>query len=112
MATTDLQSTTNLLNRVLAKIKLESKTSAIAKLAVIVAVIGLIISSLISVSAWSDAKTAKAKVDYELEATRTEITVLKIRMESEAAMTHVYLQENYILMKTIGLNPNPPPEIK
>jgi len=112
MATTDLQSTTNLLNRVLAKIKLESRSLETSKLAVIIAVIGLILSSLIGWSALNSATHAKAMVEYELQASRAEIIALKNRMENEAAMTNVYLQENYILMKSIGLNPNPPPEIK
>lgn len=58
---TDFQSTTNLLNRLLEKLELNSKAPAIAGLATIISVLSLIISALISINAWSDAKEANLR---------------------------------------------------
>ena len=102
MGTTDFQSATNLLNRVLDKIKLESRSLETAKLAVIISVVFAVLT-LVGIAV---AFKTNAKVDYELQATREELTATKNAM----VLKNVYLQELYFIMKDAGLEPPPPEE--
>lgn len=102
MATTDFQSATNLLNRVLDKIKLESRSLETAKLAVI---ISILFAALTLVGIGIAFKT-NAKVDYELQATRDELTESKNR----TSLYIVYVQELQADLIIKGFEPPPLPE--
>lgn len=78
MATVDLQAATNLLNRVLDKIKLESKAFSASILAVIIAVLGL----LIAVMSLRDSTTTTANMDAGLRAQERHID-LAIKMQED-----------------------------
>jgi len=104
MATPELQATTNLLKRVLDKIKLESSSVATAKLAVIIAILALILSALISISAWSDAKEANIRSEFlsaEMEKVKDEVEVYE-----------VYILNLHSDLKARGFQPPALPEEK
>ncbi len=100
--TAEFQSATNLLKRVLDKIRSESRASERANLAVIVSV-AFAILSLVSIAV---AFKVNAKLDYELDATRAELTAVK----NADALNNVYLQELYLIMKDADLDPPPLPK--
>lgn len=61
---------------------------------------------LVSVLSLYNSTNANAKVDYELQATRAEVTVMKNTVELQI----VYLQELYFLLKEHEIEPPPLPE--
>lgn len=85
MGTTDLQSATNLLNRVLDDIRAESRAVSTASLAIIVAVLSLLASCLISLVAVVFAIYSNARVS----------TLEKENVETvdQLAITQIYLQQ-------------------
>ncbi len=100
--TTDLQVEDNRLHRLFLKFSAESRLITIVSVALIVTVLALLMAFM----ALDAAKDAKIQVEYELAATRQELLILKNHM----TLTDVYLLENHMIMKTIGLNPAPLPE--
>jgi len=99
---TDLQVDDNRFHRLFEKFSSESKALTIASVALIVTVLALLMAFM----ALDAAKDAKIQVEYELAATRQELLILKNHM----TLTNVYLLENHVIMKTIGLQPVPLPE--
>ncbi len=87
MATIDLQSATNLLNRVLDKIKAESKSFSASILAVIIAVLALLMSWM----AVYDSTHAKIQMQVVLESNVIlvkEIRVLQNKIDRYEANLH------------------------
>ncbi len=102
MATTEFQSATNLLNRVLDKIKLESRALETAKLAVIISVVFAVLT-LVGIAA---AFKTSAKVNYEFPRMQDEIDQTRIRND----LYSMYMQELYVELKNQGFDPPPLPE--
>jgi len=99
---TELQADENRLYRLFKQFSGESKAVTIASVALITALLCL----LIAWSALNSATHAKAMVEYELQASREELTESKNR----TSLYIVYMQELYVEMKAHGLNPPPLPE--
>jgi len=98
----ELRADSNLLQRVIAAIRDESKAVTIAQVSLIIS----IVFSLLCVLAIAAAYNANAKVDYELQETRDERTAMK----NAKILNNVYLQELYLIMKDADLEPPPLPE--
>lgn len=94
---TDLRAETNLLKQAIDTIKTGAASLTHSKLAVIIAVLGLLLTSLLSALAVYSSASAKAMVEYELEATRQEIVLMK----NEVRLLEVYVQD---LEATIKVN--------
>ncbi len=113
MPTTEFQSITNLLKRAIDDIKKESKSVSIAYLSFVISILALIISSLIAVSAWDDAKDAKKSVDFELVKTREEVKRLtdEIRLESMyQSEVDLWLKETHRIMQEADIKSKPLPK--
>jgi len=99
---TELQADENRYHRLFKQFSSESKAVTIASVALIAALLCL----LMAWSALNSATHAKAMVEYELQASREELTESKNR----TSLYIVYMQELYVEMKAHGLNPPPLPE--
>jgi len=99
---TELQAEENRIHRLFKQFSSESKAVIIASVALIAALLCLLMSWL----ALMTAMNADAKVDYELQASREELTESKNR----TTLYIVYMQELYVEMKAHGLDPPPLPE--
>ncbi len=96
---TDLKAETNLLNKAIDAIKEQAASLTHSKLAVIVAVLALLITSLLSALAVNSASSAMAMVKYELGATRQELLITK----NEMRMLEVFIDQLIDAMKESGI---------
>lgn len=99
---TDLQVEDNRLHRLFKQFSSESRAVSIATIALIITVLALLMSFM----ALDAATNAKIQVEYELQATREELFILK----NQLRLTDVYLLQNHVKMKSIGIEPAPLPE--
>ena len=100
----DLQADSNKLHRLFHKFSNESRAISISTVALIVSLLALLMAYM----AVHSSNVALAKIDYELQATRSEITELK----GQLALTDVYLQRVHVIIESNGLEAPPLPEKK
>jgi len=99
---TELQAEENRLHRLFKQFSSESQAVTIASVALIASLLCL----LIAWSALNSATHAKAKVEYELQASRDELTEAKNR----TTLYIVYVQQLHADLIIKGLDPPPLPE--
>lgn len=98
----ELRADSNLLQRVIAAIRDESKAVTIAQISMVISAI----FSVLCVLAIAAAFNANAKVDYELPKMQDEIDQTRIRND----LYSIYMQELYVELKNQGFDPPPLPE--
>ncbi len=98
----ELRADSNLLQRVIAAIREESKAVTIAQVSMVISAI----FAVLCVLALAAALSANAKVDYELQATRDEL----IESKNRTTLYIVYVQDLHAYLTIKGLDPPPLPE--
>lgn len=104
MPTTEFQSITNLLKRAIDDIKRESKSVEASKLAVLIAFVGLIVTSLISMSAWRDAIEANIRTE-KIGELKDEMNGRYDQLVDSHEVTQIYVRDLKAFLIEKGFEP-------